>query len=326
MCRLAAFPPGFTREAALALLTNIEGNNRDGVGSAYVKDGQFICQRYPFSLKELLKNRGHPFLAHMPCDSWTIAHLRMGTHGKNTVANTHPFVAGDWAVVHNGIWSEYHIAKLALSRAVQFKGDTDSEVAAHLINLAGPKAFAATLEEGGVFLCLNRNGQLHVVKLGGLLSFLKLENGQTLMATEFDTRTVLPGEVSQGDGWFKFKANGKASGGKPKRDSWGSWGHTPTAHYTGHESYPRFPGDYTQSTHLHSPAPPRITDAEPKGFPSRSRPQPRPKTTATDGIKQWCLDEHGEWKLMTEHEAFNVVNGFTRDGFPYPRPVQTKLY
>ena len=209
MCRLAAFPPGFSREDALTILGKMEGCNRDGVGSAHVRaDGRFIVFKYPGSLTNLmLQKEGPGFLEHMPYDGWTIAHLRLGTHGVVGQHNTHPFVAGEWCVAHNGIWTAYHTAKLVLGRSVRYLGETDSEVAAHVINVCGPKRFSEE-HDGGVFLALNRNGQLWVIKNGG--SIYRLEhNGATLWATDLSD---YPESSYAQDGWYHYNRSGRKAG------------------------------------------------------------------------------------------------------------------
>ena len=114
MCRLAAFPPMFPRRKALEILANFYAGNEDGTGSVYVKDGKFVVNKWRYRLETVIK-RKFPLLDHMPYDGWTLAHLRAASHGKIRKVNTHPFIRGDWAVVHNGIFSEYKIVKAALS-------------------------------------------------------------------------------------------------------------------------------------------------------------------------------------------------------------------
>jgi glucosamine--fructose-6-phosphate aminotransferase (isomerizing) len=65
-----------------------------------------------------------------------IAHTRWATHGGVTKPNAHPHtsMAGDFAVVHNGIIDNYRELKANLvARGVTFRSETDTEVVAHLI-------------------------------------------------------------------------------------------------------------------------------------------------------------------------------------------------
>jgi len=206
MCRLAAFPPNFPRQEAIDILRSFAAYNEDGVGYVFSNHNKFNVVKSPKSFTKVLR-RNHNFLEHMPYDGWTVAHLRAASHGVNVEENTHPFVAGAWAVVHNGIWSEYSAVKLALENRVKFKGETDSEVAAYLLAIAGPKKFAATIDGGGVFLALHRSGNLHVAKTSGDLSFFPWKE-KILLASELPMLKYREAKEAQ-LGWFMFNSGGQ---------------------------------------------------------------------------------------------------------------------
>lgn len=211
MCRVIALPPNTSKIVAKNLLRSLCVGNGDGVGSVYVKDGEFIVNKYPTDY-ETVAEKKLPLLDHMPYNGWTLVHVRAASHGKNTFNNTHPFVTKDFAMIHNGIFREWRIAK-ALLQGHTFKGQTDSEVAAHVWEQIGRQKFLEIVSSG-VFMVLNRRGQLDVVCCDGNdLSFKRTGKG-ILLASEFSGRRGVT-EVQQGA--FRLSRTGKFLSAKWER-------------------------------------------------------------------------------------------------------------
>lgn len=216
MCRLAAFPPNFPKKEAYNIMWHFLKGNTDGTGSVHLdKDGKFVTRRYPFSLTKVVKDQ-KVLLGHMPYPGWTVVHVRAASHGGNKVANTHPFIKGKWGVVHNGVWSEYEIAKAALHRKVEFEGDTDTEVAAYVFSNIGPKRFSKLIDYGGVYLGLHQSGDLWAVKTSGDLVMAETKYGQVLaseLPDKYDDREVE-------EGWVHLNPEGKVIRAVEHKSRW----------------------------------------------------------------------------------------------------------
>ncbi len=114
-------------------LAKLEYRGYDSAGLAVVKDGALMVKKTKGRLSELVG------LAQgtQARDTVGIGHTRWATHGEPSFENSHPHtnLAGDIAIVHNGIIENYMKLKSWLAaEGAEFASETDTEVIAHLIN------------------------------------------------------------------------------------------------------------------------------------------------------------------------------------------------
>ena len=208
MCRLAAFPKGTPKDYAIEVFRNFESCNKDGVGVAYQKAGAFVINKAATSFSEAMAKGDVGLFDHMPYnDSWTIGHVRLKTHGDKAYENTHPFNVGRYAFVHNGMWSDYEKFRELLKDAVKYQGQTDSEIAGHILSMVGPTRFEKIVTMGGVYMGLHKSGEVHIVKTysGELhMHCTEDEDGNAdmkkpvVIASEFPREFKLVKEISSG--------------------------------------------------------------------------------------------------------------------------------
>ena len=112
-------------------LRRLEYRGYDSAGVAVATEGRLERRRAEGKLRNL-----EALLVEEPLAGTTgIGHTRWATHGKPSVRNAHPQVAGRVAVVHNGIIENFAQLKAELiAQGRRFESDTDTEVIAHLID------------------------------------------------------------------------------------------------------------------------------------------------------------------------------------------------
>jgi glucosamine--fructose-6-phosphate aminotransferase (isomerizing) len=114
-------------------LRKLEYRGYDSAGIAYLDGGRMVIEKEKGKLAELEKKIWDRNVE----NTVGIGHTRWATHGEPNYVNSHPHtnMAGDIAVVHNGIIENYAtIKKWLISKGVAFASETDTEVIAHLVN------------------------------------------------------------------------------------------------------------------------------------------------------------------------------------------------
>ncbi len=115
-------------------LKRLEYRGYDSAGVALAADGAIEWRKKQGKIANLV---GAIEDDPLPSATIGIGHTRWATHGAPTDANSHPHVARRIAIVHNGIIENHAPLRAELEAAgAEFTSETDSEVAAHLLESA----------------------------------------------------------------------------------------------------------------------------------------------------------------------------------------------
>lgn len=179
-------------------LSVLEYRGYDSVGiAAQVADGTDVvkCKGRIHALEEKLRDEP------VEGSHCAVGHTRWATHGGPSDRNAHPHRSGNVILVHNGIIENYKALKETLAaKGVTFQSETDTEVAAALLNdnyqpgsdpLAAIRATVAQLRGAYAFgiLFSDRPGEVWVVRSGSPLILAKGKDGYYLAS---DVTALLP--------------------------------------------------------------------------------------------------------------------------------------
>lgn len=130
MCGIVGFAKQDCLKDLYEGLRTLEYRGYDSSGVAYLDGSRLVVRKRKGRVERL---RAFLFAHHADV---AMGHTRWATHGAPSNVNAHPHRAGRFAVVHNGIISNYASLRDELSAAGRrFLSGTDTEVIAHLLDV-----------------------------------------------------------------------------------------------------------------------------------------------------------------------------------------------
>ncbi len=180
MCGIVGFVGRTTaKDVLLEGLKRLEYRGYDSAGIAVLRDSEIEVVRRLGKVRRLVESIGEDDCL----GTCGIGHTRWATHGAPSERNAHPHTscANDIAVVHNGIIENFAELREELERKGHvFASDTDTEVAAHLIEEA---------YEGDLLAAVRQATSRMIGAYG--LAVVSSHNPDTIVVTRKDSPIVL---------------------------------------------------------------------------------------------------------------------------------------
>ncbi len=200
MCGIVGYV-GRTRavqEVLLDGLRRLEYRGYDSAGVAVWNGSELMIRRAVGKLSNVdAELRGDSLAGEIG-----LGHTRWATHGKPSVPNAHPHLAGSVAIIHNGIVENYREIRAELERAGRaILSETDTELVAHLIDqqveagrdlLHAVRTVASRLVGSYALAVFSTRTPDHIVvaKNGGSPILFGLGQGETFLGS--DIPSLLP--------------------------------------------------------------------------------------------------------------------------------------
>jgi glucosamine--fructose-6-phosphate aminotransferase (isomerizing) len=135
MCGITACIGNNSQEIVFNGLKQLQNRGYDSAGICYIKNDEFICNKFASTATESAINRLEKYVT--KSEGVCIGHTRWATHGAKTDENAHPHIDMNnrFSLVHNGIIENYkHLKDFLIENGFKFKSQTDTEVIVNLIS------------------------------------------------------------------------------------------------------------------------------------------------------------------------------------------------